>query len=149
MPHPDVKAFKNTIEQQKNYQIEVQQIDNFNKFLKHLILVILHGIPSNQSNTNLATLQNLMDSKQSILFVLFAQSNLFAFNQLQKNININGSAINGNDVQILYQDLFSKFIFDKNHINILEQLPPLLAPFGKYNIKSNADILFKQKIGKV
>ncbi len=149
VPHPDVKAFKNTIEQQKNYQIEVQQIDNFKQNFEAFDLVILHGIPSNQSNTNLATLQNLMDSKQSILFVLSAQSNLSAFNQLQKNININGSAINGNDVQILYQDLFSKFIFDKNHINILEQLPPLLAPFGKYNIKSNADILFKQKIGSI
>jgi hypothetical protein len=149
VPHPDVKAIRQTIEQNKNYQIDVVQSNSFNQQFNDYDLVILHGVPSTQNLISSSTLQTLATSQKSIWYILSAQSNLQVFNSIQNNLQINGSATNGNDVQVIYQPTFSKFILDEQDLKVLQQLPPLLAPFGKYNLKSNADNLFLQRIGNV
>lgn len=149
VPHPDIKAIRNTIEQNKNYKIDVVQSNLFSANSTTYDLVILHGIPSNQKSIATSTLQQMLDKQASVWYILAAHSNLQAFNAIQKNVQINGSASNGNDVQVIYQPSFSKFILDEQFIKFLQQLPPLLSPHGKYQTKSNAAILFTQKIGNL
>lgn len=149
VPHPDVKAIRNTIEQNKNYQIDVIQSNMLNKNMNDYDLIILHGVPSTQNLFSSSALLQLATSTKSIWYILSAQSNLQSFNSVQSNLQINGSATNGNDVQIMYQPTFSKFVIDESIIKTLQQLPPLLSPFGKYQTKSGADILFVQRIGSV
>ena len=52
-PHPDIKAFKNAIEQNKNYQLEQNSIATYSGNFKESNLVILHGLPSMSSATYL------------------------------------------------------------------------------------------------
>lgn len=148
-PHPDVKAFKYAIEANKNYQIEVESAANFNKSITNYDMVILHGLPSSVSSFSNDLVQNIVNSKKPLLFILSAQTNLYTFNNLQKLVKITGSSSNGNDVFPIQQADFSKFIMDEQAVNILKQFSPILAPYGKYETSSNADILFKQQIGKV
>jgi hypothetical protein len=148
-PHPDVKAFKYAIEANKNYKIDVKQAAAFNNNFSEYDMVILHGIPSALSNISVGTLQNLANSNTPVLYILSAQTNLNTFNTLQNLLKISGSSLNGNDVQPIFQSMFSNFAMDEKYINTLKQLPPILSPFGKYDTKANANVLFKQQIGKI
>lgn len=149
-PHPDIKALRYAIESNKNYKFEAKPIHTFNFNFSLYDIVILHGVPSTISTSNqIAALQNLMASSTPVLFILSAQSNLNTFNSIQHLLKISGNSTNGNDVQPIYQNNFSNFILDEKTLNTLKQLPPLLSPYGKYDLKANGTVLFNQRIGSV
>lgn len=148
-PHPDVKAFKNAIEQNKNYQFEEADIKYYSGNYKEVSLIILHGLPSVGAATKFNFIQNIVDSNVPILWILSANTNIAQFNILQKLIQINNSSMNGNDVYPIYQSSFSKFTLSDQSLKIIPTLPPLLAPFGKYQTGTTADVLFKQQIGNI
>lgn len=148
-PHPDIKALRNAIEQNKNYQIDVADIKKYNGNYKDADLIILHGLPSAGSATQLSLLQKIISSEKPILFVLSANTNLGMFNSLQQTLQISGTAQSGNDVFPIYLSSFSKFTLTESTLKTIEALPPLLAPFGRYAISNNTDVLFRQQIGSI
>lgn len=148
-PHPDVKAFKNAIEQNKNYQFEEADIKAYNGNYKDADLIILDGLPSLGASAKLSMLQEIVNSASPVLFVLSSATNLGQFNQLQKVLQISGTSQNGNDVFPIYQASFSKFTLNESTLKIIQTLPPLLAPFGKYQEAVTADIFYRQQIGSI
>ena len=148
-PHPDVKAFKNAIEQNKNYQFEQADIKNYNGNYKDADLIILHGLPAVGAAAKYNVVQDIVGSNKPILFVLSANINLPQFNALQKILQISSTSQNGNDVFPIYQSSFSKFTLNENTLKVIPTLPPLLSPFGKYQLASTADVLYKQQIGAI
>lgn len=148
-PHPDVKAFKNAIEQNKNYQFEEADIKSYNGNYKDADLIILDGLPSLGTLAKLPMLQEIVNSASPVLFVLSSATNLGQFNQLQKVLQISGTSQNGNDVFPIYQSSFSKFTLNESTLKTIQTLPPLLAPFGKYQEAATADIFYRQQIGSI
>lgn len=148
-PHPDVKAFKNAIEQNKNYSFEEADIKTYNGNYKDADLIIFHGLPSYGSGKQLNKLQEIVASNSPVLFVLAANVNLGQFNLLQKVLQISGTSQNGNDVFPIYQSSFSKFTLNESTLKTIQTLPPLLAPFGRYQEATTADIFYKQQIGSI
>lgn len=148
-PHPDVKAFKNAIEQNKNYQFEEADIKAYNGNYKDADLIILDGLPSLGASAKLSKLQEIVNSASPVLFVLSSATNLGQFNQLQKVLQISGTSQNGNDVFPIYQSSFSKFTLNESTLKTIQTLPPLLAPFGKYQEAATADIFYRQQIGSI
>jgi hypothetical protein len=57
--------------------------------------------------------------------------------------------LNGNDVFPVYQPSFSKFTLNEATLTTIQNLPPLLAPFGKYQLATTADVFYKQQIGNI
>lgn len=148
-PHPDVKAFKNAIEENKNYQFDEADIKNFNGNYKDADLIILDGLPSIGATAKLSTIQEIVNSNIPVLLILSANTNIAQFNTLQKILQITGTSLNGNDVYPVYQSSFSKFTLNENTLKLIQTLPPLLAPYGKYQLATTADIFYKQQIGSV
>lgn len=148
-PHPDIKAFKNAIEQNKNYQFEQADINSFNGNYKDADLIVLHGLPSIGASAKLSLLKDIADGEKPVLWVLSSVTSVPQFNTLQKIIQITGSTLNGNDVFPIYQSAFSKFTINANTLQTIRSLPPLLAPFGKYQTSITADVLFAQQIGNI
>ncbi len=148
-PHPDVKAFKNAIEQNKNYQFEQADIKTYNENFNAADLIILHGLPSAGSSAKLNTIQQIIESYKPLLFILTANTNLAQYNGLQQVVQVTGSAQSGNEVNPIYNTTFSKFTLSETTLKTIQTLPPLLAPFGKYQIATTLDILYKQKIGNI
>ncbi len=148
-PHPDVKAFKNAIEQNKNYQFEQADIKNYTGNFKDADLVILHGLPSVGAAAKYNVLQQLMNTSMPVLWVVSAATNIAQLNTLQTIVQIAGNTMNGNDVDPVFQNSFSKFTLSESALKTYATMPPLLAPFGKYQVSPSADILFKQKIGNI
>ncbi|MBK9329716.1 MAG: VWA domain-containing protein [Sphingobacteriales bacterium] len=148
-PHPDVKAFKNAIEQNKNYEFEQADIKIFKGNYKKADLLILYGLPSLNTTGSLPLIQEMMGSGKPLLLVLSAATNVAQFNTLQNILQITGTSQNGNDVYPVYQPSFSKFTTNENTIKGIQSLPPLLAPYGKYLAATTSDIFLKQQIGNV
>ena len=148
-PHPDIKALKNAIEQNKNYQIEVSDIKSATLNYKDADLIILDGLPSNGAASKISLLQEIVNAATPILFIVSSNVNIAQLNMLQKIVQFPTTAANGNDVVPIYSAAFSKFSLTENTLKTISGLPPLLSPFGKYQTAATADILFKQQIGTI
>lgn len=148
-PHPDIKAFKNAIEQNKNYQFEQADIKTFKGNYKEADLLILYGLPSVNTSGSMGLIQEMMGSGTPLLLIVSAGTNITQFNTIQNILQITGASQSGNEVYPVFQPSFSKFTTNENTIKVIQSLPPLLAPYGKYLAATTADVFFRQQIGSV
>ncbi len=148
-PHPDIATFKQAISANKHYEVKVIIGDELNAVkLKDYGLFILYQLPSTEDVAQ-AFLSRIKESAVPVWFVLGAQSNLGAFNQMQKGLSYTG---NTSALQEIYSDVNPNFTaFDVNALasKAIENFDPLLAPFGNITVNTNAAIALNQRIGKI
>ena len=132
--HPDLASYISAIEKNKNYKIEIKNIDEVNHFNKYQ-LVVLSGVSQIPSS--------LID--ENIPLILFGShnfsSNLSSVKFVQKGSN--------EEIRVVQNELFSKFIFSPDLLNLTRNAPPLYGVFGKYELNVNIDIVLKKKIGAI
>ena len=147
-PHPDIAAIKSSIETNKNYQVKTAFISDFKEKITDFDLIVLHQIPSfNFDATNIINQCN--QNNKPILYILGGQSNLIKFNEIQKICNIKSGVKSLNEVQALKTSGFNYFTLEETTQNQIMNFIPLQSPYGEYKLGVNAQVLFKQKIGKV
>lgn len=147
-PHPDLSALRQSITTNKNYQVTVATIDEFQGNLAEFDLVILHQLPS-RSHDITAILNQLNARQTSRLFIVGTQTNLGRFNQQQAVVDILGDGRNTNEVQARPAADFNLFRLDENIVRDLPNFAPLLAPFGEYRVGGGAQVLLYQRIGRI
>lgn len=148
-PHPDLAVLKEAISLNKHYEVKTALADDLiavdpSKF----DLIILYQLPDAQ-NIAAGFLQKIKRLKKPIWYILGAQSNINAFNQIQNQVNL--SAANGS-IQEVYPDFapgFSNFSVDNNDKKQFLSLDPLLMPFGRLTVNTSATTFFNQRIGKI
>jgi hypothetical protein len=146
-PHPDIGTLKQSIENNRNYELRTIEVSDLPKVkLSDYNLLILHQV---QLSNNLALQKYISTSTIPVWYMAGAQTNVFDFDLQQKLIKITASRPDVQEAFALPQTDFSSFTLSDSTLNKLKQLPPLLAPFGSYNVGSTANVLFKQKIGAV
>ncbi len=147
-PHPDLSALKQSILENKNYDVEIQYITDYKNDASKFDLIIFHALPgSNGDAKNVLT--QLASTKKPRWFILGNQSNLGAFTQAQTVLRVSGSVANTNEVQATVAPNFQLFNLNQNTLAQLPKLPPMVAPFGEYIADPTANILLNQKIGTV
>ncbi len=145
-PHPDIAAFKNAIETNKNYEVSVSMIDKFDNKIDPYSLVLLHNLPS---TTNYAdnVIKNLTNKKTAMLFVLGSQTFYKRFNNLKKGLSIN-YVNNLSNAQGSVNSNFSLFKFSDALKQNIPKFPPLKVPFSQqYKLENSCEVLAYQKIG--
>jgi hypothetical protein len=147
-PHPDLTALKQSITQNKNYEVTIAYAKNFVGNLRDYDFVVLHQLPSQTQNIS-SILQTLDQENISRLFIVGMQSNLRQVSQSQTLVNITGDQRNSNDVQASFVDGFSLFTVDDDLRQQLPNFAPLLAPFGDFKAEPNAKVLLNQRIAKI
>ena len=147
-PHPDIKTLRYVLEQNKNYQLEVKDADEFNGSIADFGLVVMHGLPSKTNKISKITTE-INQLNKPVLYILSGNSDINAFNQVQKSLIVSTSGKSGNETGAIFNPNFSKFTTTPDLVSIIEKFPPLLSPFGNYKPSASADIAFKQQIGKV
>ena len=147
-PHPDVTALKQTITNNKNYEVETAFISNFSGQVRGYDFVIFHQLPSSTSDIS-PILSQLQNQTIPSLFIVGAQTNINQFNQIQSLLSIQWDGRNTNEVQSVINPAFNAFTISDELRNKLGRFAPLLAPFGDYGVGANATVLLYQKIGKV
>ncbi|NEU09879.1 hypothetical protein GZH53_16255 [Flavihumibacter sp. R14] len=145
-PHPDIAALRQSIEINKNYEVQIAYADDVNEAaVRKAGLVILHQLPS-LSNTASKLQQQL--SAKPVLYVLGAQSSPTLFSTSQDVLNINSSGTTQEVLARVSPDFYG-FTLSDNSKTKLQGFAPLIAPFGNYGVKGPATVALLQQIGKV
>jgi hypothetical protein len=147
-PHPDVAAIKNSIESNQNYEVETSAGEDFKKNLLSYNLVILHAIPSASGNGQ-TILQELIKSEVPSLFVFGSNSSIANYNQLENGVNIQSRSNTTNETQALFNRNFTLFTLSPDLVSQVEKFPPLISPFGDFNVSPGSQSLLNQRIGSI
>ncbi len=144
-PHPDLSALKRSIESSANYEANIFMASSSNKLNEDYSLVILHNLPS----TTHTSLPFELD-KIPQMYIIGMQTDLPRYNALHTGLEIVSKVANkSNEVTALHQEQFSLFLYDKDDAAIIEQLPPLKAPFGENRLSAGAQTLFGARLGNI
>ena len=139
--HPDLGAFKKSIESNKQRSVTVFTIDKFTKQLQDYQLVILYQ-PTVSFNS---VFEKIKENNTNYLFVSGANTDWNFINQ--KLLGFRKNAINQTEnYAAIYNDAFLTFLQeDIGFVNY----PPLLDKFGEVTITKEHQVLFSQNINGV
>jgi len=148
-PHPDLGVLKEAISLNKHYEAKLALADDLNATdPSKFDLIVLYQLPD-ANNIASVFLKKLNGLKKPVWYILGAQSNVNAFNQIQDQVNLSSA---NNSVQEIYADFASGFTSfnltdqDKKQVSSFD---PLLSPFGRLTVNAGATPVFNQRIGKV
>ncbi|MGB3466825.1 MAG: hypothetical protein WBA74_16210 [Cyclobacteriaceae bacterium] len=147
-PHPDIKAIKRVLEENKNYEI-YDYIPGVNEYKEEdYNLVIVHQPFSGNSQAD-RQLNRVIAAKTPVWYILGAQTNLAGFNRFNKTIEIQQSRGQFDNVGASINSAFGKFTLEEVDNNVLAEWPPVAVPYGNTQLKVPAEALLYQKIGSI
>ena len=147
-PHPDVSAIKQSLERNKNYQVTVNYINKLEANVAEFDFVLLHNLPSGRNDAS--SVLNVMNSRKiPRMFIVGSQTDFNLFNRSQPLLTIQGDIRNTNDVQGIVNSDFNLFTISEDLRSNLPTFNPLVAPFGDFTARGDAQVLLYQRIGKV
>ncbi|MBK8501720.1 MAG: hypothetical protein IPL46_05650 [Saprospiraceae bacterium] len=147
-PHPDLAALTSSLEKNKNYQIETAFINKFSGKIADYDFVVLHQLPA-RGIAGGDLMREINDRKVPRMIVVGSQTNIAGFNQYQQLVSINPKASSFNEVQAIDNKAFSFFKTSEEFQQKIAGFPPMDAPFGDYSVAPGAEVLLKQRIGKI
>jgi hypothetical protein len=150
-PHPDVKALKNIIEKNENYELDIKVLtENSSPDIssKNYDLLILHQLPD-YFNTYASVFKPLIEKGTPVLFVLGNQSGTTYLNQLNQVLQISSQAGQSDKVTGAYNPNFKALNFEAEKMEIIKKLPQISVPFGEFKLLPNSEVLLYQKVGAV
>jgi len=144
-PHPDIKALKLSIESNENYEVTSHFYDEFDGNLAPYSLLIVHQLPSDFSSF----IKKIREKNISVLYVLGAQTDVKKWNGINAGLSISSSRNKYDFVSPENKKEFPLFTLKESTQKTINSWPPLLAPFGDYQLSQNSYSLLHQKIGNV
>jgi len=147
-PHPDIRAIKQSVKANKNFEIEVVYAKDNLPSIRPYDMVILHNLPSPQSRITTFT-QELNRAKKPVMYIIGANTSIPDINNLQDAIKITGGNNSLNDVTPVLKDGFDLFTLEESLGPEIKKYVPLKVPFGEYEVGAASKVLLKQKVGSV
>ncbi|MFD1142909.1 VWA domain-containing protein [Larkinella insperata] len=149
-PHPDIKAFRNIIEKNQNYELDIRILNGGTADIPDKVydLVILHQLPDNQ-NAGAAVVQKALQKNTPVLFVLGNQSGLQSFNGLNPVMQIVAGGGQTDKVTGRFNPDFRQLNLDAQKLTLLDRLPPMLVPFGDFKLSPGSEVVLWQQVGSV
>ncbi|MGM0567084.1 MAG: hypothetical protein ACQESX_10040 [Bacteroidota bacterium] len=144
-PHPDLFAMKAAIESRPQYKVTTALIDSFDEAVTDYDLVVMHQLPSNQGESA-SVLATVYGNEIPVLFVLGGQTNYQLFNSMDAGLDIEGFEQQYNNALAGVNEDFALFRLSPDVQNLLNESPPLKAPFGDYKSSPVMDVMLYQKL---
>lgn len=145
-PHPDIKAIKNAIEAEQNFElltyVSGQGIVPEGKF----DLVIVHNLPD-VANSAGTVLDKWLKTNIPMLYIVGAQTSLSRFNPINGLVTLQNTGAFDKVSPSINPD-FALFNYNDEAIKALNQLPPLSVPFGNVGVSGQGNVLLYQKVGQ-
>ncbi|HEY9044594.1 MAG TPA: hypothetical protein VIN08_01800 [Ohtaekwangia sp.] len=152
-PHPDIKALREVIDKNSNYefllhipQLNEQPVSALQP--DKIDLVIFHQVPDLRGATR-AIFQQFVKSKTSILLIIGQQTDLRFLSQQGMPVKFDGFPREFDDVTPVVNAAFSNFTLSPDVNTVLADYPPLSVHFGKINIALSATPLLFQRVGSL
>lgn len=147
-PHPDISAIKQSLEANRNYDVQVSLINDFTKSVSAYNLVILHQLPS-VNNAIPKIYADIQKANIPVLYILGTQSNIAQFNAFNNGIVITQKNQNISESLPSLSTEFSYFTISDETRKMLSNFPPLNCIFGNYKLSPSVEPFLIQKIGNV
>ncbi|MBT1710462.1 hypothetical protein KK062_19615 [Fulvivirgaceae bacterium PWU5] len=152
-PHPDLKALREVIEQNANYEY-VLHIPGLDEQPASVLqsdqtdLVIFHQAPDLRGTTRELFLR-LLKTKASVFLILGELSDLRLIAQQNMPLKLDGMPREFDDVTPVVNPAFPNFELSASATSLLTDYPPLSVHFGKINVPLQAAPLLYQRIGNL
>lgn len=152
-PHPDVKALREVIDKNSNYEfllyipgISEQQASILRP--DQIDLAIFHQAPDLRGKTN-TIFQNFANTKTSLLFIFGQQSDLPLVARQNMPIKFENVPRDFDEVTPVINAAFSNFTLTPETNSIIASYPPVSVHYGKIQIPLSATALLYQRVGNV
>ena len=149
-PHPDIKAIKNSIEKNQNYQLDlfIPGITGIENNTDTYDLIILHQI-SQQELVRVPIMAKIIQSGLPIWTLVGSRSNLNRVNSENPFISIKTINFQRDLVTPAYNAAFSKFQLSSPLQQVVSRFNPVSVPFANYEVGGGAEIILFQKVGNL
>jgi len=147
-PHPDIKAIKNAIEKNQNYQLDLYIPGISNPESEFYDLIILHQI-SQQEILKIPTLSNHLSTGLPVWTIVGSKSNLNRVNSENPSISIKTINFQKDLVTPSFNSAFSKFQLSPALQEVITYFNPVTVPFANYEIGGGTEVLLFQKVGNM
>ena len=141
-PHPDIGALRFIIENNKNYEVNLEKISEV-KDLKSYDLVIVH----NYLNQSKALNEHIKNGEGPVLFIVGGQTDVSALEKLQ--IGFSGRSTDVEEVSFSNNSNYKEILVSPASIQVFSNAPPLQAPFGNFKFSDAIEIMAYQKVGNI
>ncbi|MCG8310975.1 MAG: VWA domain-containing protein [Cytophagales bacterium] len=147
-PHPDIKAIKNALESNENYELVIH-IEGINNYIDDQYdAVILHQVPDKRRKY-LQILNKISREKIPAFFIYGNQSDINRFNDLNGAVRIQPISYQRDNAFPFYNPEFSKFLYQDENIEALNEFSPVKVPFANFDVLPQSEVMFFQKVGKI
>ncbi|WP_116106184.1 hypothetical protein [Lewinella sp. IMCC34191] len=149
-PHPDIGALRQALVTGRNNEVEVAYAADFTGSAADFDLVILHHLPSVVNRVS-PVLDVLRQEEVPTLFVTGPAMPAALANAAQDLLVFQGGGaqVDGNEVTGRLAPNFNAFTLSDDLLQAVPTYPPLSAPFGTFSVGPGAQVLFRQRIGRV
>lgn len=148
-PHPDLKALRAAILANDNFDLTLT-LPGVNplKADADFDVAILHQLPA-QGGLGNDILAQVKARRTPALYIIGAQSDLGAYNQLGSGLTIQPRGAQTDEVTPLPNPGFARFATDEESARRFAQYPPAPVPFGELRLGAGAEAALWQRVGRV
>ncbi|WP_375417361.1 VWA domain-containing protein [uncultured Hymenobacter sp.] len=148
-PHPDFKALRAAILSNDNFDLTLSLPGVAPlKAGASFDVAILHQLPA-LDGLNSEALALVRNGRLPALYILGAQSDLSAYNQLGTGLTISPRGAQTDEVTPLPNPAFTRFSFEEETARRFAAYPPAPVPFGDYRLGRGAEAALWQQVGRV
>jgi hypothetical protein len=152
-PHPDIKAIREVVEKNSNYDfilhmpgISEQQPADLRA--EKFDLAIFHQSPDPRAKTT-ALFQSFIASKTSVMIVVGAQTDLRELSRHTLPLKYEGIPREFDEVTPVTNPAFANFSIGTESNSLIANYPPSSVHFGKLQSSPNTSVVLYQKVGSV
>ena len=148
-PHPDIKALRAAILANDNFDLTLALPGMAPlRTGADFDVAILHQLPA-QGGLGNEILAQVKAKRSPVLYVIGAQSDLGAYNQLGTGLTILPRGAQTDEVTPLPNPGFARFATDEESARRFAQYPPAPVPFGDLRLGAGAEAALWQRVGRV
>lgn len=152
-PHPDIKALREVITKNSNYEFilhipDVSQQQASAMMPEDIDLVIFHQSPDLRGKTA-ALFQNFMKSKSSVLVVLGHQTDLRELARHNLPLQFETPPREYDEVTPVVNPALTNFSISSEASSAFSSFPPVSVHFGKTQIRPGGSTVLFQRVGSI
>ena len=146
--YPDIGAIKNTLEQQKSYDVSVFTEEPYPSNTDEFNLLVLNQLPtSGKAIAQIIEKANV--TRLPLLFIVGSKTFIPQFNILAQGAEIKPLAGSGEEAQPTINPAYAVFKLSEDLKESLPKFPPLQVNFADYKLANEFTPLFYQKIKNI
>lgn len=152
-PHPDIKALREVVDKNQNYEFllhipGVEELESEQLKPDQIDLAIFHQSPDLRGKTR-DLFQVFVASRSSLFLVLGTQTDLQQLVKQNMPVAFEATPRDYDEVVPGTNPAFSQFVISSETNSIINNYPPVSVPFGKLKIPGNITPLLYQRVGSL